>query len=182
MSNLYGEKDTPREISIEYKNFTDAIESRVFEEIIKNLNDMTQKYADRPELFALMATIYEFENKYEKALLNHNKSIALGKNNASYYHNRADWYFRSGKFASSLHDFEYIIKRTDLLNREYYLSDSHTFRLLAACCLGEWDIAKEEIGALKDDYIFYYNPINGRIDKQRLLKVIEDKNRYWIMP
>ena len=70
----------------------------------------------------------------------------------------------------------YLIEHNDLQNYDYYVS-YREFRLIAACCVGKWDIAKEDIDYIPDDFIIYTKPVNKKITKKFLEESIKNKQK-----
>lgn len=169
-TNLYGERDTPVEIYNFHKRFNVAKE---FSVLLDEINELCCKY-NRAECYALKGDLYKKMSQTEDAYLNYSKAISCNPNNAAYYSILGREYLRGGKFYESIEILSYLIEHKSLRNYEYYVS-YREFRLIAACCVGNWKIAKEDIHYLPTDFVIYTKPINGIITKEILLGSIKNK-------
>ncbi len=86
---------------------------------------------------------------------------------ASYYFTQCRKYFQKGEFNKAIEYFTYLINNPNLECYKYFATD-RGFRIMAACAIGKWDIAEEDIHYIPDDYIIYVYSIDGKIDKKRL--------------
>ena len=170
-TNLYGENDTPDEIYSFHKRLKVTKE---YSALLDEINELCSKY-NRAECYALKGTLCKKMSQAEDAYLNYNKAIFCNSDNAAYYSILGREYFRGGKFYESIEILSYLIEHKNLRNYEYYVS-YREFRLIAACCVGNWEIAKGDIQYLPTDFVIYTKPINGIITKEILLEAIEDKN------
>jgi len=169
--NLFGEEDTPLEIyNFSKSNYT-----------LEDLQGFIEKFKNRPECYALIGDAYRKLNDFENAIKSYTFAIRLNSINAAYYAIRAHTFLMQGSFYDSIKDFTYIIENKKLLNQFYYASRNGGLRLIAACCNGSWEIAKEDIEYILDDYVMYIKPVIGMIDKKRLLDSIENRKLLKIM-
>ena len=162
--NLYGELDTPPEIYKVYKQGNYDLE---------DIKKLISKYPDRAECYALLGDFYEKNNDLVNAEASYSKAISLNPNNAAYYCIRGFFFIDIGNFYDCIDDLTYIIEHKDLKNQSYYTARGH--RLIAACCVGDWKTAKEDIEYIEDNYVTYLKPVAGRITKGRLLNSIKNR-------
>jgi len=170
-TNLYGECDTPEEIY----NFHQRLKvTKGYSTLLNIIEELCDKY-NRAECYALKGSLHKKMSQNEEAYCNYNKAIACNPNNAAYYSILGHEYLRGGKFYESIETLSYLIEHKNLKNYEYYVS-YREFRLIAACCVGDWEIAKEDIHYLPSDFVLYTKPVNGIITNKILLNAIENKN------
>jgi tetratricopeptide (TPR) repeat protein len=173
LNNLYGEVDTPIEIYNWYKKMDT---SNDYDKLLDEIEDLCNKY-DRAECYALKGDLYKRMLKIEYAFENYKKAIDKNPNNAAYYFILGQEYLWEGMFYDALDTLSFLIEHKNLLNYTYFYVSSRAFRLIAACCIGDWDIAQEDIEHLPDDYVVYIRPVEGRITTKRLLEAIENKRK-----
>ena len=168
-TNLFGETDTP----IEIYNFYKKLEtSKNYSLLISEIEDMCNKY-DRPECYVLKGNLHMKMSKIEQAFDDYRDAIACNPNNAAYYAILGRQYFRESNFHEAIEVFSYLVEHKKLLNYAYYVSHRE-FRLISACCIGNWKIAKEDIDYLPDNFSIYTKPVKGIITKKVLSKSIEN--------
>jgi tetratricopeptide (TPR) repeat protein len=169
-TNLYGESDTPDEIYDFHKKIKITKEYSVLLDISEEL---CNKY-NRAECYALKGDLNKKMFQIEESYLNYNKAISCNPNNAAYYSILGREYFRGSRFYESIETLSYLIEHKNLQNYEYYVS-YREFRLIAACCIGDWETAKKDIHYLPNDFVLYTKPVNGIITNEVLLKAINNK-------
>ena len=162
--NLYGEADTPSEIYKVYKQGNYDLE---------DIKKLISKYPDRAECYALAGELYEKNNDLVNAEISYDKAISLSSNNAAYYFVRGCFFIDIGNFYDCIDDLTYIIEHKDLKNQSYYTARG--IRLIAACCVGDWKTAKEDIEYIEDDFVIYLRSVAGRITKKRFLNSIKNR-------
>ena len=175
MSNccLFGEKDTPYELC----NFTKKkYKTTNYNLLLDEINTLCKMYPNRAECYVLRGDIHKKLLEYDKSFENYKKAISCNPNNAAYYAIVGEEYFRTKKFDDAIEILTYLINNKKLKNYDYYVS-IRVFRLLAACCIGDWDIAEEEIKLLRKDFIIYTKPVKGKIDYNRLVESIEKREK-----
>jgi len=169
-SNLYGEQDTPKEIYDFYQRLKVA---KDYNTLLNTIEELCNKY-DRAECYALKGSLHKKMSQIEEAYLNYNKAISCNPNNAAYYSILGHEYLAGSRFYESIEILSYLIEHKNLKNYEYYVSHRE-HRLIAACCVGDWEIAKEDIHYLPNDFVLYAKPVKGMITKKLLLDAIENK-------
>ena len=169
-TNLYGERDTPVEIYNFYKRLKVAKEYSI---LLDEINELCCKY-NRAECYALKGSLFKKMNQIEEACFNYNKAISCNPHNAAYYAILGHAYLYGGRFEEAIEVLTYLIEHKNLQNYTYYVS-YREHRLIVACCIGQWYIAKEDISYLPEDFVLYTKPVKGIITKETLLKSIENE-------
>jgi len=175
-TNLCGECDTPYEIYLLYQKYKQErdIDSGDYTRLLNEIEALESQYNHRPEYYILKGDIYRQLGYMDLALENYEKAIEKNPNNAAYYSILGRKYLQTRLFDKTIDVLTTLLENKNLKNYTYYASD-RSIRLIAACCVGRWDIAQEDITYISDDYVFYTKPVKGRITKKRLLDVIENK-------
>ena len=169
-TNLFGENDTPDEI---YSFSQKMMGIKEYDMLLDNINILCKKY-NRAECYVLKAKLYGKLSNFEKAYLNYNKAISCNQNNAAYFSILGREYLVGCRFYEAIDVLSKMIENTKLKNYEYYVS-YREHRLIAACCIGDWKIANEDINYLPNDFVLYTQPVVGVITKDSLSHSIENK-------
>ena len=175
-NSLYGEENTPPDLIAIAK---ESYDTQDVQTLLTRMNEIQGNYSVNPEFFALRGSLHIKVNNIDEAFEDLGRAISLNPDNAAYYHIRGDQHFQLMNFLASKEDFEYIVNTENLNQRDYFLNDSHHFLLMIYCVLGNWDLASKELLKLPDDYVFYYRPISGMINKERLNNAIAKRNQNW---
>jgi tetratricopeptide (TPR) repeat protein len=176
-NNLYGETDTPIEVYNFYQKYKI---SKEYELLIDEIEELIYKY-NRAECYALKGDLYKKILNNEQAFDCCKKAIECNPNNAAYYSILGREYLKEGMFYETIDILSYLIEHNDLQNYDYYVS-YREFRLIAACCVGKWDIAKEDIDYIPDDFIIYTKPVNKKITKKFLEESIKNRQKINCVP
>lgn len=173
-TNLFGETDTPSQIYAFYQREKSVKDYAL---LLQEIDEIIKNYPNRAEVYALKGDILKKLDNYEEALENYTIAINKNPSNAAYYFIRAHEYLMFRKFYDAIDDFTYLLNHKELKNHSYYAPRNGGLRLIAACCAGDWEIAKEDIEYIDDDYVTYTQPVIGRITKERLQKCIDTKQK-----
>jgi len=171
-TNLFGENDTPNEIYTFYKRFGNT---KKYSLMVDELELLCNKY-DRAECYILKGDLCKKMKRTDQTLVNYRKAIEKNTNNAAYYMILGREYVRESLFYEAIDVLTFLIENQNLMNYAYYVS-YREFRLIAACSVGEWDIAEKDIDYLPDDFMIYTKPIEGSITKEILSNSIKNRAR-----
>ncbi len=166
---IYGCK-TNNEIYVTFKK-VDLLEENSYEKALNLLNELIKKYPNNFECYIKKANLLE---DYYESIKNYTKAIELAKSPIAYYF-RGQTYIRIGNFDNAIDDFTTIIEMPSLKDRDYILNSSYSFRIIAYCASGDWINAKKDIKLLSDEFITYLESFQGPINKERLVKCINNK-------
>jgi len=131
--SLFGENETPSEISTEY-DIADRYSTK--DEYLKGIekaNYLIEVYSDRPEVYALRSMLYGRLENSEKELKDLSMAISVGLDNATYYCSQAIKYIKYGMFYDAIDRFSELLSNPQLRNYEYYRLSSILFRVVAYC-------------------------------------------------
>ena len=170
IKNLYGECDTPEEIYQFYKKINTKNQESI-ENALNEMEILCKKY-DRAECYVLYGKLYEKLFNINEAYKYYRKAIECNPKNAAYYAVLSGVYLQHSQFDDAIEISTYLIEHPSLKNYHYYVSKREV-RLLASCCASRWEIAKEDIAYLPEDFVIYIYPVKGRITKQRIEKAIQ---------